>query len=224
MKTRMERSVRARILVLSLVLVGAVLAASPGTAASQGRDDAVRGGSGVDRPIRLDARAGIALPAADMKDYVDEGLVLAAGVAYRIRERWSVRADWTAALMRRAKRRPLQKRGIDIPTRGSETNLHHVTAAAEVELSDPEAADIEVRAHGGVGVTFLSTEETELAVGGHFTPFTVFGGLELAFPLSEDVRIIGRGDLYVLPFQAGTPVHLHKEVTLPFSAGVAVSL
>lgn len=210
---------------VALVLLTCLAAvARPDASVAQDLDDRVGSDTTGENRFRLDWRAGIALPAGDLKDYVDEGPVLGAGAAYRIRERWSVRADWTAALMRRAKRRPLQKRGIDIPTRGSETDLHHVTAAAEVELSDPEAADIEVRAHGGVGVTFLSTEETELAVGGHFTPFTVVVGLELGVPVSDDVRLIGRGDVYALPTKAETPVHLDKEVTLPFTVGVAVGL
>lgn len=207
-----------------LLLACLALIASPDASVAQDPDGRVGTGTAGENRFRLDARAGIALPAGDLKDYVDEGLVLGAGAAYRIRERWSVRADWTAALMRRAKRRPLQKRGIDIPTRGSKTDLHHVTAAAEVELSDPERADIEVRAHGGLGVTFLSTEETELAVGGHFTPFTVVVGLELGVPVSDDVRLIGRADVYALPTKSETPVHLDKEVTLPFTVGVAAGL
>ena len=184
-------------------------------------------GGAADAPIRVDARAGIAVPTADMRDYVDEGPVLGAGVSYRLGgldDRVSVRADWTAALMRPAHRRPLRSRGVDIPLRGSETDLHHLTGGLQVELSDPAAADIEVRAHGGAGVTFLSTQETELAEGGDFTQFTVDAGLELAVPLGDGVRVVGRGDVYVLPFRAGAPSHLLKEVVLPVTAGLAVGL
>ena len=173
--------------------------------------------------MRLDARAGIAVPTADMRNFVDEGPVLGAGVGYGVGERLSVRADWTAALMRPTHRWPLIKRGADVPARGSETDIHLLTAGAQVELSEP-GASIEVRAHGGLGAAFLSTEETELARGGEFTQFALDGGLELAVPVSGRVRIIGRGDLYVLPFQAGGPSHLKKEVVLPFTAGLAVGL
>ena len=174
--------------------------------------------------MRLDARAGIALPAADMRDYVDEGPVLGAGLAYRLGDRWSVRGDWTAALMRPADRTPLRNEGVNIPVRGSETDLHHLTGGLQVELSDPERADIEVRAHAGAGVTLVSTEETALAEGGDFTQFTLDVGLELAVPLADDLRFIGRGDLYVLPVHAGGPDHLGKEVTLPFSGGLSLGL
>jgi len=217
---------RARFLGLALAAGVAVAASAASAPAQEARHavDRVRPEGG---PVRLDARAGIAIPTADMRDYVDEGPVLGAGVSYRLGgfgERVSVRADWTAALMRPAHRRPLRSRGVDIPLRGSETDLHHLTGGLQVELSEPGMADVEVRAHGGAGVTFLSTEETELAEGGDFTQFTVDTGLELAVPLSEDVRFIGRGDVYVLPFRAGAPSHLLKEVTLSVSGGLAVGL
>lgn len=218
----MERYVRARVFILSILVTGAVLLGSPGTAVSQGRQDTVRVVSVGEHPLRMDARSGIALPAADMRDYVDEGLVLGAGLAYRIGGRWSVRGDWTAALMRPADRTPLRNKGVNIPIRGSETDLHHLTGGLQAELSDPERADIEVRAHAGAGATFLYTEETELAEGGGFTQFTLDFGLELAVSLGEDLWLIGRGDLYVLPTQVGAPSHLKKEVTLPFTSGLTM--
>ena len=197
-----------------------ILAAVGPLAAQEERQPATLSES---RSVRLDARAGIAVPLADMRDYVDEGPVLGAGAAYRLGGRMSLRADWTALLMRPADREPLRRKGVDIPQRGSETDLHHLTGGVQVELSDPGVA-IEVRAHGGAGVTFLSTEETELAEGGDFTQFTLDVGLELAVPLADDLRFIGRGDLYLLPFRAGAPVHLLKEITFPFSGGLSVGL
>lgn len=173
---------------------------------------------------RLDARGGIAIPTADLRDYVDEGPVLGAGVARRIAPRLSARLDWTAALMRPADRRPLRSQGVDIPAEGSETDLHHVTAGLQYSLSEPGRPNVEVRAHAGAGVTFLSTEATALAEGGDFRQFTVVGGLELAVPLGRDVRLVGRGDVHVLPFRSGAPSHLLREVTLPVSAGLAVGL
>lgn len=174
--------------------------------------------------ISVDVRGGIAIPTADMKDYVDEGPVLGLGLSHSINQRVSVRGDWTVALMRPAHRRPLRNRGVDIPLRGSETDLHHLTTGLQVELSKPGLGDVKVRAHGGVGVTFLSTEATELAEGGDFTQLTLAGGLELAAPLTDSTQVIGRGDLYVLPLRAGAPDHLKKEVTLSFSGGIRVTL
>jgi len=107
------------------------------------------------------------------------------------------------------------------PERGSETDLHHLTGGVQVELSEPGEADVEVRTHASAGVTFLSTEETELAVGGNFTQLTVNWGVEIAVPMGAGFRIFGRGDIYMLPTRSGAPPHLLKEVTLPFSAGVS---
>lgn len=214
----------ARRFALVAALAAAASLVSYGSAAAQEHhDDAGSGLLAGDR-VRLDVRAGIAIPTADMRNYVDEGPVLGAGVSYRLGERLSIRGDWTVALMRAANRRPFRDRGADVPPDGSETDLHHLTGGVQMELSEPGEADIEVRVHAGLGVTFLSTEETQFAEGGDFTQFTLDGGLELAVPLSEDVRFIGRGDLFVLPFRAGAPEHLLKEVTLPFTGGLAVRL
>lgn len=222
----MSRSALARTIGIAALSVVALLAAIPSASAQEPCSCPERDSLERDR-VRLDARAGIAIPTADMRDYVDEGPVIGAGLGYRLDgfdERVSVRADWTAALMRPAHRGPLRSKGVDIPPRGSETDLHHLTAGLQVEISDPEVADVEVRVHGGAGVTFLSTEETELAEGGDFTQFTVDGGIELAVPLGEGISFIGRGDVYVLPFRAGAPSHLLKEVTLPVSGGLAIGL
>ena len=210
-----------RIGTLVLLLAGSVHSLGTPTAAAQEAPPPPdsRRASG----LRLDARAGIAIPTADLRNYVDEGLVLGTGLSYHLNERFAARADWTAALMPAADRRPFRSEGADVPPWGSETDLHHLTAGLQVELSEPDA-NIEVRAHGGTGVTFLSTEETELAEGGHFAQFTLDGGLELAVRLGDNVRFVGRGDVYVLPFRAGAPEHLWKEVTLPFTGGLAVEL
>lgn len=207
----MYRIPSVRAVVLVALAVGAVaVSATPTSGQEPGR-------------FRLDARAGIAVPTADLRNFVDEGPVLGAGVGYRLGERVWARADWTSALMRGTHRWPLIKRGADIPNWGSDTDLHHVTAGVQVELSEP-GANVEVRAHGGLGVAFLTTEETELAEGGEFTQLALDAGLELAVPVAERVRIIGRGDLYVLPTHAGGPSHLKKEVVLPFTAGMALGL
>lgn len=205
------------------VLAGIILLVVPGELSAQSAEGLSSPRSSEVRAFRLDGRVGIALPTGDMRDYVDEGLVLGAGLTRELTGRLSVRADWTAALMRPADREPLRRVGVDIPVRGSETDLHHLTGGVQLRLSEP-GARIEVRAHGGAGVTILSTAETELVEGGEFTQFTLDGGLELAVPLTDDVRVIGRGDLYVLPFRAGAPRHLWKEVVLPFSGGLAVSM
>lgn len=218
----MDRTPRGPIHSLA-VLAGIILLVAPGELSAQSTEARSSPGSSEEGAFRLDGRAGIALPTGDMRDYVDEGLVLGAGVAREVTGRLSVRADWTASLMRPADREPLRRVGVDIPVRGSETELHHLTGGVQIRLSEP-GARIEVRAHGGAGVTFLSTEETELVEGGEYTQFTLDGGLELAVPLTHDVRFIGRGDIYVLPFRAGAPRHLWKEVVLPFSGGLAVSL
>lgn len=219
----MKTAVRARSFAV-IFFTGVAVISSPEYSAAQVTGDQNRSDPAEKRGFRMEVRAGIALPAADMRDYVDEGPVVGAGVVYRLAERLSMRADWTAALMRPADRTPLRIKGVDIPVRGSETDLHHLTGGVQVELSQPETGDVEVRAHAGGGVTLLSTEETELAEGGDFTQLTLDLGLELAVPLSDDVRFISRGDLYVLPLQAGAPAHLLREVTLPFTAGVAVNL
>lgn len=209
---------RGRILI---ALAGAALALGARPAESQERP--VSSEPTRESVVRLDARGGIAVPTADLRDHSDEGPVVAAGISYRIGERLSVRGDWSGAFMRPADSRMLRQRGADVPRYGSETDLHHLTGGLQVELSD-RGANIAVRAHGGVGVTFLSTEETRLAVGGDFTQFTVNGGLELGVPLGRRVSFIGRGDLYVLPFRANGAPHLKKEVMLPFTAGLAVGL
>lgn len=222
MDADVDRTPGARPLALA-VLAGFTLLVGAGPSYAQETRGGASPESSGDRPFRLDARAGIAVPLADLRDYVDEGPVLGAGLAYGLGGRTSIRADWSALLMRPADREPLRNKGVDIPLRGSETDLHHLTGGVQVRLSEPGAA-IEVRAHGGAGVTFLSTEETELAEGGDFTQFTLDVGLELAVPLDEGIRFIGRGDLYLLPFRAGAPDHLLKEITFPFSGGLAVGL
>lgn len=209
---------------IRFLVVVAAFAVALEAAPADAQECPCAGESSGEPTLRLDARGGIAVPTADLRDYVDEGLVLGTGASYRVGERLSVRGDWTAALMRRADRRMLRRRGADLPKWGSETDLHHLTGGVQLEVSEPGEADVEVRVHAGTGVTFLSTEETEIAEGGAFTQFTVNGGLELAVPVSQRVRLIGRGELYVLPFRAHAPYHLKKEVTLPFTAGVAVGL
>lgn len=206
---------------LAFILAGCTLSLAVVPAEAQERAPSAE--SSGETVLRLDARAGIAVPTADMRNYVDEGPVLGMGLAYRLDDRLSARADWTAALMRATNRRPFRRQGANVPPDGSDTDLHHVTGGLQVKLSE-SGANIEVRVHAGAGVTFLSTEETELAEGGEFTQFTLDGGLDLAVPVSDRVRLIGRGDLYVLPFRAGAPEHLWKEVTLPFVVGVAVGL
>ena len=201
----------------------AVLTATPAGLAAQGEGPASGAADGPQSLFRVDARAGIAFPTADLKDYADEGLVLGAGVAARIAPRLAVRLDGTSLLMSPADRRPLRAKGVDIPAEGSETDLHYLTAGLQTSFN-PDYVRAQVRLHAGAGVVLLSTEATELAEGGDFTQFATHGGVELGFRLSDRVRLLVRGDVYVHPFREGAPSHLLKEVTLPVTGGMSVGL
>lgn len=184
-------------------------------------------GSGGD--LWLEARAGTAFTMGDLADFSERGGAWGAGVAYGVAPRLRLRADVHAAYLPGAdwdNLKALPGGGIvdeGAPDKGPATDLVHVIGSAQVRLNEA-GSRWAIRAHAGAGVTFLSAERTAVTEGGDFERFTLDGGVTLGWELAPRVRLLGRGDLFLMLSRDTGPSHLGKELTLPFTAGVAVGL
>ena len=177
----------------------------------------------------IEARGGTALTMGDLAEFSERGGAWGAGLAYQAHERVRLRLDLARADLPGTDWDNLKSLpgggivGPDAPDKGPETELTHLTGAFQLRLNRLRDA-WELSAHAGAGVTFLEAEPTDVTEGGDFERFTVVGGMEVGYAVTPRVRLVGRGDLYLMLSRDAGPSHLGKELTLPFTAGVAVGL
>lgn len=177
----------------------------------------------------LEARGGTAFTMGDLADFSERGGAWGAGVAWQAHERVRLRLDFARSDLPGTDWDNLKSLpgggvvGPDAPDKGPATELTHLTGGVQLRLNALRDA-WELLAHAGAGVAFLDVEETAVTEGGDFERFTLNGGLEIGYAVTPRVRFVGRGDVYLMLSRDAGPDYLGKELTLPFTAGLAVGL
>ena len=112
-------------------------------------------------PISFEARAGVAIPAGAVADLVDVGPAFGVGAAYEVKPRVAIRLDGDVAFYG----------GSDFDAVaaeqavGPDVNLWHVTASAEVDLTEPAAGTPwRITATGGLGATVFDADRFDEGV------------------------------------------------------------
>lgn len=216
---------------LAMIAMAAMVAA-PAPAAAQSASP----------PISFEGRAGIAIPAGAMADLADVGPAFGIGAAYEVRPRVAIRLDADLGLYG----------GSDFDAAaaeqsiGPDVNLWHLTASAEVDLTDPAAGmPWRVTATGGLGATVFDADPFDEAVDNPRTGeedvrefdetyLTLASGLKAAYRVAPRLEAYGslqwflafadEDDTAVFTELSGTEVSPFSTVSsFPLTVGVRAS-
>lgn len=205
-----RRSTRPASLALSSLLVAAVglLLAAPGLAAQDdfGEDDDFEDD---DAGVKLDARAGVAVPMGDLGDATDSGFAPGVGLSFLLSEQVALRADLDMSLLS-----DVAEDDVDAATDdffNSDVKLYDYGGALEVNLMDP-SSDVFALLSFGAGATTIDPEAPEAPLPpdaegfGTETNFTLNGGATLGVEATDALGIFVRGTphaIFVDPEGAG---------------------
>lgn len=167
-------------------------------------DAHAQGTPGDDRPLSVDARAGIALPFGDLGDVADPGPSFGLGVAYRIHPRISLRVDGDLDLMGGA---DFDATSATQPA-APDLKLWHFSGGAELDVTRPGLTRWHVTANAGLGATTIDTdpfvdgpvenpETGQLVADLDETYFTLNGGVNVSYDVHERVDVFGAAQWYL---------------------------
>ena len=203
-------SSRAGTVLLATVLLG--VACSPGALAQDAWS--------------ADAAAGLSVPVGDLADYYDLGWSVGATLSYRVHSRVRAQliavhhslpgADWDNV-------EPVEWTGEK--PQGPEARFSYFLVGASVPLTFSEREGWQIRASAGGGVARVDLEQTRESLGGMFVRPAAGGEVEMAYPVSEAVRLFGRsgGFLFLRTLDGGVigrGFGLGKELTFSYTAGL----
>lgn len=155
-------------------------------------------GQAAERPLSVDARAGIAVPIGDLGDVADVGPTVGVGVAYRLQPRLSVRADADVDLYGGADFEATSATQSSAP----DMSLWHLAAGLEFDVTRPGTSRWHVTALGGIGATAIDTdpfvegpvdnqETGRTEIDFDATYFTADGGLRMGYDVHDRVDVYG---------------------------------
>lgn len=164
-------------------------------AAGAGRAEAQQ----TPRPWSFDARAGLGIPTGSLADLGDVGPAFGVGVAYEVRPRVAVRVDGDLSLYGGADFEAVDAK----QDRGPDVSLWHLTASAEVELTDPaRGLPWRITAIGGLGATVFDVDRFQVGVDNprtgeedvrefDQTALTLASGIRAAYELAPGLDAFG---------------------------------
>lgn len=145
---------------------------------------------------------GYELPATDLADAADPGPTFGASIARRLHHDVNLRLNGGATL--------LDSKTYPAGNEGPSMNVYRVSLDVEVNLFDPKLTKFKALATGGVGWSFLSTDDLQDPLGGldDTSGVTDDGplakiGLAFAYPVGSMVDVFLGADLYWIGIGGG---------------------
>lgn len=216
---RMTEIRRSTIMMATLVAVPVALHAQNMDAEGFDEESVMVGVPTVD----LEARAGVAIPSADLLEYADPGASFGAGAAWWVSDHVALRADGTFANLQG------DEGGIVNPVTAPDMNLFHYGGGVEVDVPGRSlATPWNLTINAGAGGTTVDTDDF-IETGQGLDDLTetypnLNAGAEVGRKISEDVLVNVSGQLFYTFMDAEqmSPLAELRVTEGPIEAGVSI--